>query len=767
MKAFDRKLVTATALGVVFAASLVRAETWSQTAAATYGWNDASNWGGVSFPNATDATANISGDFAGVQTINLNQAITVGSLTTQDTGAATDSAVTIAAGTAGSLTFAVGSGGASLVQNSDVVTTISSGVTFNSDTTISGSGAVTLSGAVAVASGRTLTISNAGGTTVSGASTFSGSLAVTSALTLAGGSHTLTGLSGAGTITKSNGSNGLTLSGDNSAFTGAWVLSGNATQSRLFLTADNNLGAANVGITFTNNNQLSLAAGIVLASTRTFTVNTGATAIITAGSGGSTVNSKITGAGALTNLGNGTATLFLGNAANDFTGVVNLTGTSSVSIGTIANAGVASALGAGSSIFFGNNTGSGGSLVYTGAAASSNRALLIANTLLTTTAKLINNGTGALTMTSTTNLLTATDPLNNSLTVNFFLGGTNTGANSFAQTINASVGSGLVNFTKQDAGTWRLANAANTYTGVTTIAASGGVLEVVKLADGGSTSSIGASGSAAANLLIGNAGTLRYVGTGDSTNRLFTINGTAAGHGATLDSSGTGAVNFTNAGALAYGTTNFTRTLTLRGSNAGANTLSALIANNGTGATSVTKSDAGKWVLANANNSYTGATTINDGTLALGANNAIASGSAITLTAGTFDLQAFSTSAASLGFNAGSSLKFNLGTPANVTALLALAGNFDKSGSGVFILNFSGSGQEGTYKLVSFSGTTFASASDFTVVNLGSGLSGVLTLNGTSLSLAVSAVPEPSTYALFAGALALAGATLCNRRRLG
>ena len=124
-------------------------------------------------------------------------------------------------------------------------------------------------------------------------------------------------------------------------------------------------------------------------------------------------------------------------------------------------------------------------------------------------------------------------------------------------------------------------------------------------------------------------------------------------------------------------------------------------------------------------------------------------------------------SAASLGFNAGSSLKFNLGTPGNVTALLALAGNFDKSGSGVFTLDFSGSGQAGTYNLLSFAGTTFAGAGDFNIVNLGSGLSGVLTLNGTSLSLAVSAVPEPSTYALMVGAFALAGATLRNRKRRG
>jgi fibronectin-binding autotransporter adhesin len=71
------------------------------------------------------------------------------------------------------------------------------------------------------------------------------------------------------------------------------------------------------------------------------------------------------------------------------------------------------------------------------------------------------------------------------------------------------------------------------------------ILVVDKLSNGGVASSIGAGSSDAANILI-QGGTLKYVGAGDSTNRLFTI-GTG---GATLDASGTGAVVFSNAGAL-------------------------------------------------------------------------------------------------------------------------------------------------------------------------------------------------------------------------
>jgi fibronectin-binding autotransporter adhesin len=71
-------------------------------------------------------------------------------------------------------------------------------------------------------------------------------------------------------------------------------------------------------------------------------------------------------------------------------------------------------------------------------------------------------------------------------------------------------------------------------------------LEVNNLANGGVNSSIGKSSNAASNLVI-QGGTLKYVGTGNTTDRLFSI-GT---HGATIDASGTGAVVFSNTGAAA------------------------------------------------------------------------------------------------------------------------------------------------------------------------------------------------------------------------
>jgi fibronectin-binding autotransporter adhesin len=88
------------------------------------------------------------------------------------------------------------------------------------------------------------------------------------------------------------------------------------------------------------------------------------------------------------------------------------------------------------------------------------------------------------------------------------------------------------------------------------------VLEVDDLANGGvsdvaTPSSIGNSSNAAANLHI-QGGILRYVGTGDNTDRLFTI-GT---HGSTIEASGTGPLAFTNSGnAVSADAANITATI--------------------------------------------------------------------------------------------------------------------------------------------------------------------------------------------------------------
>ena len=206
---------------------------------------------------------------------------------------------------------------------------------------------------------------------------------------------------------------------------------------------------------------------------------------------------------------------------------------------------------------------------------------------------------------------------------------------------------GNIALVKSGAGTFtlggNLTNGAtaggNTYTGTTTI--NGGVLEATTLANGGSDSSIGKSTNDAANLVFGAAtATLRYTGSSNvAINRGFTLS-SGAGGGATIESSGAGTLSFNNTVAIEYGTTDQNRTLTLGGSNTGSNTFGKSLANNGTGATSLVKNDAGTWVL-DQSNSYTGNTTISGGTLALAGSGSIASSPTIIVGANTtFDVSA-------------------------------------------------------------------------------------------------------------------------------
>ncbi len=186
------------------------------------------------------------------------------------------------------------------------------------------------------------------------------------------------------------------------------------------------------------------------------------------------------------------------------------------------------------------------------------------------------------------------------------LRGATEGTAEFAGTIANSTGTTIIS--KQDSGTWRL-SGLNTYTGSTTIA--GGVLEVTKLANANVASSIGAPTSTVGSTVLNGTGTLRYIGTGDSTNRVFTIGG---GGGGSLDASGTGAIVFANSSNSAFGSGNVAYVLNLIGVNTDNNTYAANQGNNGTGAFSITKSGTGTWVLSG-NSTYTGPTTVSGGLL--------------------------------------------------------------------------------------------------------------------------------------------------------
>ena len=171
----------------------------------------------------------------------------------------------------------------------------------------------------------------------------------------------------------------------------------------------------------------------------------------------------------------------------------------------------------------------------------------------------------------------------------------------------------------------------NTYTGVTRI--NGGRIDTATLNSGGVASGIGQSSSAAANLVL--AGTvadsgIRFIGTrAQTTDRLFTLGPVGALSSptaiwadgnfnmginqATITFSNTGDIGFTGSGA---------RTLTLRGSAVVNNVFNPRIVDNGAEVTSLQKLEQSIWVVTN-NNTFTGAVTINGGTLAITNNGAL------------------------------------------------------------------------------------------------------------------------------------------------
>jgi fibronectin-binding autotransporter adhesin len=306
----------------------------------------------------------------------------------------------------------------------------------------------------------------------------------------------------------------------------------------------------------------------------------------------------ITGTGSLVK--SGTLSQQLTGCNSTYTGPTTVNA-GILGVSCLSDGGANSSIGASSALAT-NLVLNGGTLQYIGTGSSSDRQF----TLGATGGTLDASGSGALQLTSTAAIALTGTNVAHALT----LTGTNTGDNTLAALI-ADDGTGKTTLNKTGAGNWVLTNPDSTYTGITTI--SGGVLSVSKLADGGLASSMGASTGAAANLVIGNTSTLRYTGTGDTTDRLFTL---AAGT-TDIESSGTGAIQFTNTAPITLSGTNTARTIALGGSNTDNNTLGGAIANNGTGKTTLAKNDAGTWVLTG-NNTYTGNTVINDGDLVVG-----------------------------------------------------------------------------------------------------------------------------------------------------
>lgn len=435
------------------------------------------------------------------------------------------------------------------------------------------------------ASGRTLTKTGAGALTLSGNNTFSGTF------TLNGGTVNIN----SGTAL---GSGGFTYT------------SGTIDNTSGGAVTINNAVTLNTNLTFAGTNDLTLGGNLSLGnSNRTFTINGSTLAV-------SGVVSQSGGARGVTK--NGSGTLALNNAANTYSGVTTINA-GTLSVSKLANGGSNSSIGTSSNAAT-SLVINGGTLRYTGGGDSTNRLF----TLGTSGGTLDASGTGAVNFTATGAVTLSGTNTARTLT----LTGTNTATNTLGLSIGNN-GSGATAVTKDGSGTWALTNTASSYTGVTTINA--GTLVVSKLANGGNNSSIGAANNGATFLVI-NGGTLRYTGSGDTTNRLFTL----GANGATIDSSGSGALTFSNTGSLsATGSGN--RTLTLTGSyTGGANTLASVITNPGSGTTSLVKDGAGTWTLT-ATNTFSGNVSVVNGTLGATAAGSLGTG-ALSLDGGTLRL---------------------------------------------------------------------------------------------------------------------------------
>ena len=204
-----RKLLCWLALTAGFASSAT-AYTWTPPGAGTYNWDDAtSNWTS-GFPNGIDDIANLNIDLAAAQTINLNQAITAGTINLGDS-AGTYYGVTIA-GNGGSLIMDVASGTAAIARTNgnSATDTISADILLNDDLLVSdvtgsfgwvgdgNSNSLTLSGNISGV-GKSITV-NGGVVRLKGTNDFSGGVTLNSG-TLAISNQAL----GTGTLTINGG----------------------------------------------------------------------------------------------------------------------------------------------------------------------------------------------------------------------------------------------------------------------------------------------------------------------------------------------------------------------------------------------------------------------------------------------------------------------------------------------------------------------------------------------------------------------------------
>ncbi len=543
-----------------------------------------------------------------------------------------------------------------------------------------------------------------------------------------------------------------------------------------------NLTVEEGNITISGGTALNLGGGVALKGNLDVFANSTLTisSAITGGDNTGSITKGISG-------GTGTGTLVL-SGANTYTGQTTVR-VGTLSFDSIGNVnGGASALGNPSDIALGTIKLGGGTvgatLKYTGSGHSTDRVLNLATTTGTT---LIDaSGSGALVFTSATGVTMGANGIKK-----LQLGGSSTAENKITGLIVDSTA--RTTLEKIGAGTWVL-TGLSTFSGVCDIR--DGTLVINSIANKGTASAIGTGNFNNANAIIGlgtggSTGTLKYVGSGHSSSRPFTLWGATGG--GTIDASGTGALvlsgNIVNS---TFATAD--KLFTLTGDSTAANTLSGVISDSVTAPhkTMVAKTGTGKWILGGAN-LYTGATTVSDGTLLV--NGSIAAGSTVNVTGGTLggtgtiggDTTIQNGATLAPGTSAGT-LNLNANLTLNDTSILdyELLGTDQTVGGGINDLAIVGGTLtlDGVLNISEIVAGSFLSANagdtwrlfDYTVglTDNGLALNSLPTLadglgfaidTGTfgQVNLIISVVPEPSTFAL--GLLGGFGLLAVVRRR--
>jgi autotransporter-associated beta strand protein len=629
-------------------------------------WNTAANWAPSGVPNGTGATANFDSAISAPRTVTQNLAgATVGYMNFENASAYTLSG-------ANRIVMNVSAGSAQINVAGTGAHTINTGLTLNDALVINqnSTGTLTVGAANSITgTNQNLTVNGAGNTTITGTVT-----------------------TGTGTLTKNNAGT-LTLSGVNT-FTGATTINGGT----VAISAESGLGS-NPGTL--NAGQLTLNGGTLRTVTSAVLIDDTRRGI-TIGTNGGTIETVsnltigrvndarnvLTMTGTLTKTGAGTLTL-LGDSVNTGNGAVTITGGAL----TLSKSSLVSAIGDTAAVTVGS-----GAVLNLNAPSATYNAETVGS--LAGAGTIDNVGTfGAFTLT--------------------------TGGDNTSTTFSGIIKDTGSNLTVVKAGTGTLTlSGVNDYSGATTISA--GAINIQSNTALGTTTG-GTSVTTGAALEVQNNLTV--------TGEALTLNGTgvtAAPAGALRNVSGantlTGALTLGSASTiqsdagtltLSGGITGASFGLTLAG--AGNVTLTGVI---GTTSGTLTKSGTGYATLAG-NNTYTGASALNAGTLEIQNNTGLGT------SAGATTIATGATLALSGGITTAEPITLNSTGVGGGGALRNLSGANTLSGA-LTLASASSLGVDGSSTLTA-SGIISGTTKDLTKVGTGTLiLSGANTYTGTT-----------------------------------